>query len=415
MNKRSRLELTWIGKEERPRLEPRILLEDADLSYRASKRVTDHDVFDNLLIHGDNLLALKALEHEFAGRIKCVFIDPPYNTGSAFQHYDDGVEHSLWLSLMRDRLELIQTLLAPNGSLWITIDDNEAHYLKVLLDEIFGRSCFVASIAWRSTDNSNNDAKQFSVDHNYVLVYGKEFGWRPNKMADPTKRSHFRNPDGDPRGAWFDGNPLNSPKPRPNLTFNLIGPRGDVIPPPKNGWRWSRETIAEKLSTGEIRFTPDGKGIRRRTYLADMEGLPPSTVWANLDETGHNRQAKYELKNLFEDRIASELFPTPKPERLMSRILELATEPGDVVLDSFAGSGTTGAVAHKMGRRWVLVEVGNHCFTELLPRVKRVVDGKHPVLSISRTGPAPGSMAGTRWMARRKSPTRTRAQPSAAC
>jgi adenine-specific DNA-methyltransferase len=168
---------------------------------------------------------------------------------------------------------------------------------------------------------------------------------------------------------------LNSPKPRPNLKFDLIGPNGDVIKPPKNGWRWSRETIAERMATGEIRFTPDGKGIRRRTYLADMKGLPPSTLWADLDQTGHNRQAKYELKQLFPERAASDLFATPKPERLLARILDLATEPGDVVLDSFAGSGTTGCVAHKMGRKWVLVEVGDHCFTELLPRIRKVVSG----------------------------------------
>jgi adenine-specific DNA-methyltransferase len=375
-DRRQKLELTWIGKDERPRLEPRILLEDPQLSYHAPKRVSEKDLFDNLLIHGDNLLALKALEQRFAGQVKCVFIDPPYNTGSAFPQYADGLEHSLWLSLIRDRLELIRELLTPDGSLWVTIDDNEAHYLKVVLDEVFGRSCFVASVVWRSTDNSNNDAKQFSTDHNYVLVYGREPGWQPKKLAETEKRTHFRNPDGDPRGPWFDGNPLNSPKPRPNLKFDIIGPKGDVIKPPKNGWRWSRETIAERMATGEIRFTPDGKGIRRRTYLADMKGLPPSTLWADLDQTGHNRQAKYELKQLFPERTASDLFATPKPERLLARILDLATEPGDVVLDSFAGSGTTGCVAHKMGRKWVLVEVGEHCFTELLPRIRKVVSGE---------------------------------------
>lgn len=374
-DRRQKLELTWIGKDERPRLEPRILLEDPQLSFHAPKRISETDLFENMLIHGDNLLALKALEQNLAGKVKCVFIDPPYNTGSAFPQYEDGLEHSLWLSLMRDRLALIRDLLAFDGSLWVTIDDNEAHYLKVLLDEVFGRSCFVASVVWRSTDNSNNDAKQFSTDHNYVLVYGREPGWQPKKLAEAGKRSHFRNPDGDPRGPWFDGNPLNSPKPRPNLKFDLIGPNGDVIKPPKNGWRWSRETIAERMATGEIRFTPDGKGIRRRTYLADMKGLPPSTLWADLDQTGHNRQAKYELKQLFPERAASDLFATPKPERLLARILDLATEPGDLVLDSFAGSGTTGCVAHKMGRRWVLVEVGDHCFTELLPRIRKVVSG----------------------------------------
>lgn len=172
-NRKQRLELTWIGKDERPRLEPRILLEDADKSYHARARVTDHDIFDNILIQGDNLLALKALEQDFTGKVKCVFIDPPYNTGSAFEHYDDGIEHSLWLSLMRDRLELLKRLLTEDGSLWITIDDNEAHYLKVLCDEIFGRRNFVANIVWQSKDTPGNNASAIAQTHNMVLVYAK--------------------------------------------------------------------------------------------------------------------------------------------------------------------------------------------------------------------------------------------------
>jgi adenine-specific DNA-methyltransferase len=376
-SKKQKLELTWIGKENRAKLEPRILLEEPERSYHAAQRVTDSDIYDNLLIQGDNLLALKALESDYAGKVKCIFIDPPYNTGSAFEHYDDGIEHSLWLSLMRERLELLKRLLDVDGTIWITIDDNEAHYLKVLLDEVMGRDCFVSSIVWRSTDNSNNDAKQFSVDHNYIFVFSKRPDWRPvPQLGDSEKRSHFKNPDNDPRGAWFDGNPLNSPKPRPNLTYNLIAPNGNAIKPPKNGWRWSRETIAEKIASGEIRFTSDFKSIRRRTYLADMKSLPPSSLWATIEDTGHNRQAKYELKNLFPDREVTELFGTPKPERLLKRIIDLSTNPGDLVLDSFLGSGTTAAVAHKMGRRWIGIELGEHCHTHCLPRLKKVIDGE---------------------------------------
>lgn len=375
MNRKQRLELTWVGKENRPKLEPRILLGDQEKSYHAAHRVTDKDIFDNLLILGDNLLALKALEHEFAGKVKCVFIDPPYNTGSAFSHFEDGMEHSLWLSLMRDRLELIRRLISDDGSLWITIDDNEVHYLKVLCDEIFGRECFVASVVWRSTDNSNNDAKQFSADHNYVIVYSKHPRWITKKLDSEEKRTHFKNPDNDPRGPWFDGNPLNSPNPRPNLTFNITAPNGNVIKPPKKGWRWSKETMMEKIASGEIRFTEDQTGIRRRTYLADMKGLPPSTLWSDITDTGHNRQAKYELKNIFPDRNVTELFGTPKPERLLRKILEISTDEGDLVLDSFAGSGTTGAVAQKMGRRWIMVELGEHIHTDIIPRLKRVVNG----------------------------------------
>jgi adenine-specific DNA-methyltransferase len=373
--KKTKLELTWIGKDERPRLEPRILLEDPELSYHADHRVSENDIFDNRLIFGDNLLALKALEQEFAGKVKCIFIDPPYNTGSAFEHYDDGIEHSLWLTMMRDRLEPLRRLLSDEGSLWITVDDNESHYLKVLCDEIFGRSCFVASIAWRYADSSNNDSKQFSVDHNTILVYSKEPGWRSNPLPRTDEaNAHYANPDNDPRGRWFSGN-ISSPNPRPNLRFVVVSPTGYAIEPPSNGWRWSRETINDKIAAGEIVFSVDGKRLIRKTYLSDQGGLAPSTVWADVEETGHNRQAKYELKKLFPNTPTAELFSTPKPERLIKRVLELATDVGDIVLDSFAGSGTTGAVAQKMRRRWIMAELGNHCQTYIIPRLHQVIDG----------------------------------------
>jgi adenine-specific DNA-methyltransferase len=373
--RKQKLELTWVGKENWPKLEPRVLLEDSTKSYHAEQRVTDNDLFDNRLVFGDNLLALKSLEQELTGRVKCVFIDPPYNTGSAFDHYEDGVEHSLWLSLMRDRIEILRRLLSDDGSLWITIDDNECHYLKVLCDEVFGRSCFIADVVWRTSDNSNNNVTTFSLDHNNLLVYAKNKDWRPKFLNDPAKRKHFKNPDNDSRGPWFDGNPVNNPGLRPNLQFKITAPNGNIINHPPNGWRWSMDTIREKLATGELRFSEDGKRLIRRTYLADMEGLPPSTLWTDLDETGHNRQAKYELKNLFPEIPVTSLFGTPKPERLIFKILSLATDPGDIVLDSFAGSGTTGAVAHKMCRRWIMIELGEHCHTHIIPRLQKVVNG----------------------------------------
>jgi adenine-specific DNA-methyltransferase len=377
MNKKQKLELTWVGKENQPRLEPRILLEDPDKSYHAAHRASDEDIFSNRLISGDNLLALKALEQEFAGKVKCVFIDPPYNTGTAFEHYEDGLEHSIWLGLMRDRLEIIRRLLSDDGSLWITIDDNEAHYLKILCDEIFGRKNFIADVIWKSSDNSNNDAKQFSLDHNHILVYSKLPNWLTKKTrGEDGKYSHFKNPDNDPRGPWFDGNPLGSPAYRENLIFDVISPQGHKIKPPSNGWRWSKDTLQEKIATGEIRFTADGKGIRRRTYLWEQSGLPPSSLWIDLEETGHNRQAKLEQKRLFPDWSKAEWFDTPKPEKLLKRVLDVSSAPGDLVLDSFAGSGTTGAVAHKMGRRWIMVELGEHCHTHIIPRLKKVIDGE---------------------------------------
>lgn len=300
---------------------------------------------------------------------------PPYNTGSAFEQYEDGLEHSIWLSLMRDRIQLLRELLSEDGTLWISIDDNEGHYLKVICDEIFGRRNFVSNVIWKSTDNSNNDAKQFSTDHNSILVYSKNQGWVSNKTrGEDSKYPHFKNHDKDPRGPWFDGNPLGSPAKRENLIYDLTAPNGEIVKPPKNGWRWGKETMAIKIKTGEIRFTQDGKRIKRRTYLWEQKGLPPSTLWIDLEETGHNRQAKFEQKKLFPEFSKEEWFATPKPEKLLKRVYDIATKPGDLVLDSFAGSGTTGAVAHKMGLRWVMIEIGSHVSTHVIPRMKKVID-----------------------------------------
>ena len=368
----NKLELTWYGKEEPIRVEPRLLIENAALSNCAASPDTE-----NLLIHGDNLLALKALEGKYAGQVKCVYIDPPYNTGSAFEHYDDSLEHSQWLNLMRPRLEILRRLLSEDGSIWISIDDNEQAYLQVLCDEIFGRSCHIQTIVWRSSDNSNNDSKRFSQDHNYVLVYSKTSAWQPNKLPRTEEQAkHYKNPDNDPKGPWFDGNPLGSPNPRPNLSYDIIAPNGNIIKPPFNGWRWSKDTLDEKIKSGEIRFNKDFTAIKRRTYLSEQKGLPPSSLWANLEETGHTRQAKYEQKKLFPEMNKNTWFATPKPERLIERVLMLATNPGDLVLDSFLGSGTTAAVAHKMGRRWIGIEMGDHAYTHCKVRLDKVIAGE---------------------------------------
>jgi len=328
-----------------------------------------------MLIHGDNLLALKALEQDYAGKVKCIYIDPPYNTGNAFEHYDDGVEHSLWLSLMSSRLRQLHKLLSNDGTIWITLDDNEVHYCKVLCDEIFGRQNFVQGIIWKSSDNSNNDAKQFSIDHNTILVYSKTSNWLSKRLLPKESQSkHFKNPNNDPRGPWFDGNPISSPAYRENLVFEIETPIGTNIKSPKNGWRWSRETLKEKMDSGEIYFNKDYTNIKRRTYLADSKGLPPSSLWDDIEETGHNRQAKYEQKKLFPKMSKEEWFGTPKPEKLIKKILLVATDEGDLVLDSFLGSGTTSTVAHKMNRKWIGVELGSHCITHTLPRLKMVVD-----------------------------------------
>lgn len=207
MPKKQKLELTWIGKDQRPKLEPRILIEDPEKSYHAPQRVSENDIFDNMLIHGDNLLALKALEQEYSGKVKCVFIDPPYNTGSAFSHYEDGLEHSIWLSLIRDRLSIINNLLSDDGSLWVTLDDNESHYFKIICDEVFGRQNFVSNVVWQKKFSPQANATWLSDSHDHILVYAKKKEiWRPNLLPRSSQAdSRYKNPDDDPRGVWTSG------------------------------------------------------------------------------------------------------------------------------------------------------------------------------------------------------------------
>ena len=376
---KQKLELTWIGKEKRPKLEPRILLEDPKSSYHATRRVTDSDIFDNRLIFGDNLLALKALEQELSGKVKCVFIDPPYNTGSAFAHYDDGLEHSTWLGMMRDRLEILKRLLAEEGSLWITIDDNEAHYLKVLCDEIFGRSNFVSSFAWEKDKGRRNDT-DISSAHDHVLLFAKNRdAWR--KIRNPLPRteeqkSRYRNSDNDPRGPWLQGDNGTAKSGGESLLYPITLPSGRVVVPPKgNYWRFSRENFENARKEGRVYFGANGDGMPLiKRYLTEVQdGVVPRTWWP-AEDAGSNQSAKRDhLRKLLPD---IEPFATPKPEELIQLILHISTNRGDLVLDSFAGSGTTGAVAQKMGRHWIMVELEDTCHTHIIPRLKKVVDGQ---------------------------------------
>ena len=376
-----KLELTWIGKDQRPRLEPRILLEDPKRSYHAKQRVTDGDLFDNRLIRGDNLLALKALEAEFAGKVKCVFIDPPYNTGSAFTHYDDGLEHSIWLGLMRDRLEIIRRLLADDGSLWITIDDNEAHYLKVVCDEIFGRSNFVVSCVWEKDKGGRGDA-DISQSHDYVLLYARDRAlWSKTRNLLPrteTQLGRFKNPDNDHRGPWRQGDDGTAKSGSEKQRFPVTLPSGrTVTPPPGRYWAFAPDTLELARTEGRAYFGVDDDRLPIiKRYLSEVrDGVAPRTWWS-ADEVGTNQGAKSDHLNKL--LVGIEPFGTPKPESLLNRIIHIATNPGDLVLDSFAGSGTTGAVAHKMGRRWIMVELGEHCHTHIVPRLQKVIAGQDP-------------------------------------
>jgi adenine-specific DNA-methyltransferase len=373
--KKQKLELTWIGKGDEPKLEPRILIEDPQYSYGDPET-------DNMLIHGDNLLALKALEQDYAGKVKCIYIDPPYNTGSAFEQYDDGVEHSLWLQLITPRLRMLRTLLKNDGSIWISIDDHECHYLKILMDEIYGRSNFVSSVIWEKKYAPKSDSKYLSVSHDYILVYAKNINdLKLNRLPKSEKQtSRYKNTDNDPRGAWKAGDTLRNEY-REYAYFPVTLPSGKkVYPPSGTSWRYTKEKFAELIADNRIWFgkTGDSRPALKRFLSEVSSTIPATTIWKH-DEVNHNDGAKKEMKALNPDDI----FQTPKPEKLVERILHLASNPGDLVLDSFLGSATTSAVAHKMGRRHIGIELGEHAITHCYPRMKQVVDGEQGGISKS--------------------------------
>jgi len=352
----------------------------AQVPYRLLEQVSVHGAAaaDNLLIQGDNLEALKALLPFYRGQVKCIFIDPPYNTQSAFEHYDDNLEHAQWLSMMLPRLQLLRELLRDDGSIWVTIDDNEGHYLKVLMDEVFGRGNFVTSFEWQKTLTRRNDAKVVSEAHDHVLLYARnssQMGLN-RQVSGERQRATYTNRDNDPRGDWL-AIPFHAPNIRPNLTYPITTPGGRVLMPPTGRcWSTTKEKYEELLSDGRVYFGRDGNGMaqRKKFWLESAQTVVPWTWWP-YEETGDNREATREAKELLGESSIG-IFSTPKPERLILRVLELATNPGDLVLDSFLGSGTTAAVAHKMGRRWIGIEMGEHAATHCLPRLQKVIDGE---------------------------------------
>lgn len=336
----------------------------------------------NLLIEGDNLLALKALMPLYAGTVKCIHIDPPYNTRSAFEHYDDRLEHSQWLSMMYPRLVLLRDLLAEDGSIWVTIDDNEAHYLKVLMDEVFGRKNFLANIVWQKKYAVKSDSEFLSESHDHIIVYGKDKAqtklYRLPRTAAQDAR--YRNLDNDPRGPWTSG-PLQRNEAREYAIYPIISPTTGKshLPPKGTSWRFTKEKMEELISDNRIYFGSDGNNVPRfKRFLSDVSDSVPATTWWDYSESGHNDEARREAKHIHDD---DDVFGTPKPERLVQKILTLASQPGDLVLDSYLGSGTTAAVAHKMGRRYIGIETGAHARTHCLPRLKKVVAGEQGGIS----------------------------------
>ena len=333
----------------------------------------------NMLIQGDNLEALKALLPYYAGQVKCIFIDPPYNTQSAFEHYDDNLEHAKWLSMIYPRMVLLRELLAENGSIWITLDDNEAHYFKVMCDEIFGRRNFVATIIWEKRKSREN-RRAFSFKHDYISVYAAdkslfEATRNPVPINDEVL-ARYGNPDNDPRGDWQSvAITAQAGHATASQFYRITTPSGRVIDPPAgNCWRFTEPRLKELISDNRIYFGATGGNVpRQKKFLKESEnaGLTPETIWY-ADDVGTTDTAKRHSNILFEENG----FDTPKPEELIERIIHIATNPGDLVLDSFLGSGTTAAVSHKMGRRWIGIEMGDHARTHCQPRLAKVIDGE---------------------------------------
>ena len=409
MNGKQRLELNWVGKTERPRLEPRILVEDKEKSYHAAAK-SSGDIFDNVLVHGDNLLALKALESEFIGKVKCVYIDPPFNTQQALEHYDDGTEHSIWLSLMRDRLSIIRNLLTEDGTIFIHIDDNELGYLLVLCDEIFGRKnkCFVITFKQASTTGHKSINPGCVLTTNYILIYAKDKSkWRPNRLFTGRER--------DKRYGQF----ILSYEEGPNhwqlvpLAAGFAAMRGLSAKEARRVIKEEPEELNQFVLENAKRVVqlarPDYSAVGKETKaLIDRSEGDPKTIFVQEREEHSDiylvngqrilfysdkvriidgeEVAGEPLTTLWDDILSNNLhkeggveFPKgKKPEALLKRCLDLCSGPGDIVLDSFGGSGTTGAVAHKMKRRWIMVELGDQAETHIAPRLKSVIDGSDP-------------------------------------
>ena len=365
---KQKLELTWIGKDREVNLEPRILVEVPEKSYGDKNT-------ENMLIHGDNLLALKALEQDFAGKIKCIYIDPPYNTGSAFEHYDDNVEHSTWLTLMRERLIILKNLLSNDGVIYVQIDNNEHCYLKILMDEIFGRSNFITDIIWRKKAGGGQTSEHFAIEHEYIFVYKKQSWCIIDEKVDYEIEEFSKNINGKPAKImklekW--GNSAYK-EDRPSLYYPIKTPENvDFYPKAPDGkpGRWRKKP--ESLDSEHIYWEKRNGEWKPYEVIyfneVTQRTIKTRTIWMDY---GNNTEAANEMKELFSIKD----FATPKPEKLLEKIINISTQKNDIILDSFLGSGTTAAVAHKMGRKWIGIELGDHCYTHCEPRLQKVVDG----------------------------------------
>ena len=375
--------LNWVSRD-------KDLKRAAAAPYRLLEAVPELGAGDpssgNMLIQGDNLDALKALLPYYAKRVKCIYIDPPYNTRSAFEHYDDNLQHAEWLAMIYPRLELLRDLLSEEGSLWLTLDDNEGHYAKVVCDEVFGRANFVAEIAWQKVFAKKNKAL-ISGSHDHILVYAKDLThWSRNlipRTAD--QQSAFSNKDDDPRGVWqsvaYSVQSEDAIR-RAAYRYDIELPSGRTVGPPSGRhWNGLPERTASLRAENRLWFGRGGDSPpRMKVFLSEVQqGVVPDTWWTH-EMAGSNQDSKKEQVALFPE---VEPFGTPKPEKLISVILRIASDAGDLVIDSFLGSGTTAAVAHKMGRRYIGIETGEHAVTHCSPRLRKVIEGEQGGISQS--------------------------------
>ena len=344
--------------------------------------VTELNKGDNLIIKGNNLIALHSLKKRFAGKVKLIYIDPPYNTGKDSFNYNDHFNHSSWLTFMKNRLEVAWELLSDDGTIWISIDDSESHYLKVLADGIFGRENFLNEVIWQRAYAPVNLKKTFSRSHDAILVYAKNNSSEKelNKLQrDEAANSRYKNPDNDPRGPWGSSDLSVGPAVESNI-YEIITPSGrSVYPPEGYSWRLNRERLDEFIKDNRIWFGEDGNNVPRiKRFLSEVkDGVVAQTLWT-YKEVGHNQDAKKEIKNLFEGQA---VFGTPKPEKLIQRIIQLGSNEGDLVLDFFMGSATTQAVAHKMNRQYIGIEQMDYIETVAVERLKKVIGGEQGGIS----------------------------------
>lgn len=380
--------LDWLGKD-------KAIKASKEVRFRLLTEVPEYSYGDkntgNMIVHGDNLEALKALLPYYKGRVKCIYIDPPYNTGSAFEQYDDNLEHSIWLSMMYPRLELLHDFLREDGSIWISIDDDEQAYLKSIVDEIFGRNNFVGSIIWEKADSPRMDAKLLSSRHDYILVYAKhleQITFHRIAIEDKESLAHYNKVDNN--GKKYYLKPLramgknDSRALRPNLYFGMNAPDGSIVYPVRadgidGSWRWSQKKISDNLDKLEWVKGRKGWSLYYKIFADEHMERPPETIWFNKD-VGSNRTSKIEVNSFIVNN--GRPFSTPKPERLIKRIIEISTDSDcDIVMDTFLGSGTTAAVAQKMNRHFIGVELEDTAFTHVVPRLQKVVDGEQGGIS----------------------------------